>query len=241
MSFERPSRAVRVGLAARVETFSWGRTPDRPPATAATMVPGRHEPGPAAAIGVPIDVPVDRTALADLEREAFTKGYAQGERAGAEAAATRAEAMLRRLAQTLGELGTLRAEMMHKTERQLVQLSLAIASRVIRREVSLDRELLVAMARVALDRLGDSASATIRLHPDDFKAAHADQQSADQAVRIVADPTVRPGGCLVQSDFGLIDIGVDAQLTELSAALLGDDAAPALEEAKVRVEHGLVA
>ena len=105
MSSERPSRAVRIEGAARVEAFAWGRSPDRPPATSATMVPARRESGSTAAIGVPTEVPIERTALADLEREAFTKGYAQGERAGAEAAATRAEAMLRRLAQTLERAG----------------------------------------------------------------------------------------------------------------------------------------
>src|SRR5918994_1051856 len=57
--------------------------------------------------------------LAALEREAFTKGYAQGERAGLEAGGKRAEAMLRRVAQTLEELSGLRDNMVRQTERQM--------------------------------------------------------------------------------------------------------------------------
>jgi flagellar assembly protein FliH len=121
-----------------------------------------------------------------------------------------------------------------KTERQVVQLALAIARRVIDREISLDRELLVAMARVALDRLADTASATIRLHPEDYAVAagatKAGQAGAGKlsegAVRLVADPIVSRGGCLVQSDFGLIDVSPDAQLRELADALLGGDLSP---------------
>ena len=90
-----------------------------------------------------------------------------------EAAATRAEAMLRRLGQTIEELGELRNEMIHRTERQAVQLVLAIAERIVQREVTLDRTLLLGMARVALDRLGEYGSATIRLNPDDYQAIGA--------------------------------------------------------------------
>src|SRR6185295_10977767 len=96
--------------------------------------------------------PLPTPSFAELERDAFMKGYAQGERSGAEAAARRGEATLRRLAQTIEELAGLRTELVQKTERQVVELALAIARRIIHRDVSLDRELLVAMARVALER-----------------------------------------------------------------------------------------
>src|SRR4051812_47251167 len=101
--------------------------------------------------------------FAALERDAFAKGFAQGERSGAEASATRSEAMLRRLTHTLEDLVRLRSEMIRKTERQVVQLAMAVATRIVSREIAVDRELLVAMARVALDRLGDTASARVRL------------------------------------------------------------------------------
>ncbi|MGE3957508.1 MAG: FliH/SctL family protein [Vicinamibacterales bacterium] len=178
-----------------------------------------------------------RTSFAELERDAFMKGYAQGERSGAEAAAKRGEATLRRLAQTVEELAGLRTELVQKTERQVVELALAIAGRVLRREVSLDRELLVAMARIALERLGENTSATIRLNPDDYAFIGAQAQVGDSSlVRVVADPLVSSGGCLVQSDFGLIDVGIDAQLGEMASAL--GVSMPAAAPAQVRAGRG---
>jgi flagellar assembly protein FliH len=227
-------RAARCAIDVAVDAFEWagasdpmppdGAMPSDAPAplvtSAETIVDDtRRDPQPAPDFGA-------------LEREAFTKGYAQGERAGTEAAAARGEAMLRRLARTIDELAVLRSDMLQKTERQLVQLAVAIARRITLRELTIDRSLLSAMARVALDRLGETASATIRLHPDDY-AAIATPGGLDAmsgAVRIVADRAIAPGGCIVQSDFGLIDVGLDAQLTELSVALLGDGGA-GLEEA----------
>jgi flagellar biosynthesis/type III secretory pathway protein FliH len=54
------------------------------------------------------------------------------------------------------------------------------------------------------------------------------------AIEIVADAAVSSGGCLVQSDFGLIDLGVEAQLKEVSRAMLGEDAAVDASPAPVR-------
>jgi flagellar assembly protein FliH len=172
--------------------------------------------------------------FAALERDAFTQGFAQGERAGNEAAATRVDALLRRLALTIDELAVLRSDILHKSERQLVQLALAVARRITLRELTIDRALLLAMARAALDRLGETSSATIRLHPDDYRAiaAPGEPEAAPGSVRVVADATIAPGGCVVQSDVGLIDVGLDAQLAEIAAVLAGDDAT-GVEEAIV--------
>jgi flagellar assembly protein FliH len=175
--------------------------------------------------------------LATLERDAFAKGYAQGERAGAEAASTRADGMLRRLGQTVEELAALRGEIIRRTERQAVQLVLAIAERIVHREVTLDRSLLIGMARAALDRLGEYGSATIRLHPEDLRAIGAVAAFDSAQVRILADPVVTRGGCLVQSDFGFMDVSPESQFRELARTLLSDADAPS---AGADVSHGIV-
>jgi flagellar biosynthesis/type III secretory pathway protein FliH len=107
----------------------------------------------------------------------------------------------------------------------MVKLALAIARRVIGREVSLDQDLLLAIARVALERLGESARITVRLHPDDFEATAAARaaQWSSRSVEVVADPIVGRGGCRIESEFGLIDAGIDAQIQEIARALLGEE------------------
>lgn len=207
------SRARRISGAAAVTPFHWGH--DAAPAAA----PVHHEHAAA-------EQQAMRDAhLAALEREAFAKGFAQGELAGGEAAGQRGEMMLHRLTQTIEELAQVRTQMIHQTERQMVQLAMAIARRVVQREVSLDPDLLIAMARVALERLGETAQVKIRLHPDDYEAAGAARvaQLAGSNVMILADAHLSRGGCRIESDMGVLDAGVDAQLQEIARALLGDD------------------
>ncbi|MEW6321168.1 MAG: FliH/SctL family protein [Acidobacteriota bacterium] len=219
------SRARRVG-ATPVQAFRW----DGAPAEAApTSASGDLASASTAAAGAtpaaagPARDADDQARLAALERDAFAKGYAQGEKAGYEAGAKRADAMLRRLASTLEELSTLRASMIQQTERQMVQLALAVARRILRREAALDSDLVVAMARVALDRLGEQSSATVRLHPEDLAASGANPAEwAGAHVKVVGDASLARGQCQVESDFGFIDVGVEAQFEQVAHAMLGE-------------------
>jgi flagellar assembly protein FliH len=212
------SRARRID-ASGAHPFTW--LGSRPPAHQA-----RQQDAAANARTEEEDQAALEARLAALERDAFSKGFAQGERAGGEAAAQRAEAMLRRLTETLEELTTLREQMIHQTERQMVQLALAIARRIVHREVSIDQDLLIAMSRVALDRLGESAQVTVRLNPQDFEATSAVRSAAwaGSHVTVVADARIGRGGCSVESDFGVMNVGVDAQIQEIARSLLGEAA-----------------
>jgi flagellar assembly protein FliH len=222
------SRARRVNGGTDVEPFDWSHAA----AGSATeplfpVQPRTASTGPSAPAPPILDAPDPnhQAKLASLEREAFAKGYEAGERAGAEAGAKRAEAMLRRLSQTLDDLAAVRREMIRQTERQMVQLAMAIAKRVVRREVAVDRELTLTMARVALERLGDSTSLTVHLHPDDFAATSARHGllHPGSRVTVVSDPGVSRGACRVESDFGYVDASVDAQFQELARSLLVDE------------------
>jgi flagellar assembly protein FliH len=215
------SRARRID-AAGAHPFSWTSVP-------VPDGPAHQQPAAAAARSAKADEE-ERAALdarlAALERDAFSKGFAQGERAGGEAAAQRGEAMIRRLTETLEELTNLREQMIHQTERQMVQLALAIARRIVHREVSIDQDLLIAMARVALDRLGESAQVTVRLSPQDYETTSAvrSAQWTGTHVTVVPDARVGRGGCRVESEFGAMDAGVDAQIHEIARSLLGEAA-----------------
>jgi flagellar assembly protein FliH len=219
------SPRAQVKDASRAAAFPWPNAGSEP----APAAPAGHAPGSAPA-SAPPDPAEHQARLAALEREAFVKGYAQGEKAGIEAGAKRADAMLRRLGDTIEELAGLRRAILQQSERQLVQLALALARRIVRREIASDDEFLGAMARVALDRLGETGPATIRLHPDDYArtvTGRSDQWAAAH-VTVVADPAISRGGCLVESPFGFVDASVDAQFQELTAALLDTDR-PSLE------------
>src|SRR5689334_22909952 len=200
------SSRARIVPSAAIERFDWNIDASARSSTPALVDPAKLAQAQAAVAPVSAQtmeqVRLENQAhLAALEREAFAKGYAQGERAGIEAGGKRAEAMLRRVAQTLTDLASLRETLIQQTERQMVQLSITIARRIVHREVSLDPELIAAMAHVALKKLGTSSPATIRLHPEDYTVvAHEGETWGNGNVKVVPDPGVSRGGCLVESE-----------------------------------------
>jgi flagellar assembly protein FliH len=104
-----------------------------------------------------------------------------------------------------------------------VRLALAMATHVLRRQVEVDPELLVSMARAALERLASASAVTIHVHPTDFEALSRQHPpaAASGSVEVIADPDVPRGGCVARTAGGTIDAGIDAQFSELTTALLG--------------------
>jgi flagellar assembly protein FliH len=164
----------------------------------------------------------DRVVAAD--RDGYARGFAEGQRLGEHAASGQAQEVVGRLVSTIESVIALRGQVLRKAEHDLVKLALAMAERVLRRQVEAERDLLVVMARAAIDRLGENVTATIHLNPEDYAAATDGRAPTDDTsnVQVVADPQVPPGGCLVRSPFGVIDAGLDTQVRELSEAMLGD-------------------
>jgi flagellar biosynthesis/type III secretory pathway protein FliH len=224
--------ARRLSSSVETNRFAWQSTPLVPDPAVRLLL--QSESAPTHAIVSPMrDLPSPAAERLDLvEREAYARGHADGERAMAAELTAREDATAARLATAIQALADVRAALMHRSERDLVRLAVSMAERVLRREIDIDRQALIAMARLAIDRLGSYTSATVHLNPDDYERITA-SQSVDlgKSVELLADPSVGSGGCVVRSPLGMIDMGIDAQVKELSLALLGDDSPQALEEA----------
>jgi flagellar assembly protein FliH len=159
------------------------------------------------------------------QEDLFAKGFSEGQRAAAAAAQQETAALAKKLAATLDELIRVRTEMIRHTEKQMVQLALAIARRVVHREVSLDPQVLATLMRVALERVSDAAKVTVRLNPVDHQSVTETLRgsAASDQVTLTADGRVPRGGCKVESEYGDVDAGVDAQIQEIARALLDSD------------------
>jgi flagellar assembly protein FliH len=158
---------------------------------------------------------------AEVERQALERGLREAE-AAMNAEVNRAVADLRdQLARSLAELSELRKTLAAEAERDLVRLALEIARKVVRREVAVDPDIPLTLARVALARV-HRAAATVRLHPDDFEYVNSrrDTLRSGEMIEIVADPAVGRGGCVVVSERGDIDARLDEQFAVIERGFL---------------------
>jgi flagellar assembly protein FliH len=190
--------------------------------------PARWRPAAASApVAVHLNRAVADPALAIEAGPTLEEQLAAAYEQGAADAQTRVEEALaderHRLGETIREISALRRKVLDAADHDLMQLAVGMARRILHREVQLDPDVLLAMAHVAIGRLGDRAVVSVHLHPADL-AVMSTSGSSREALTLVADLDVPRGGCRLSSEHGEIDLGIDAQMTELARGLLGERA-----------------
>lgn len=175
------------------------------------------------------------------EADARQRGFAAGEQAGlvaGEAAArAAAQATIERLA-TLGERATvdLRAALDEQRD-QLANLALEIARQVIGEAFHAEPALLVNRVGLLLSQIGESAAATVRLHPADAPLVRTQWGALAEAngwhahkPHFVADPAVEAGGCVIEARAHYLDAQPAALLALVRDAFARHAAAAAARQ-----------
>ncbi len=109
----------------------------------------------------------------------------------------------------------------------VLELSCELARQVLRRELSVNSNVLLPVIREALDMLGVAhRSAVVRLHPADQEVLSGalEAEFADMALTLRADPALQPGGCVVESAGMVVDATLQKRW-QRAVATLGLDAA----------------
>jgi flagellar assembly protein FliH len=105
-----------------------------------------------------------------------------------------------------------------KVEVELVHLSLAIAAKILHREAQVDRMLVAALVRVALERLSQGTTATVRVHPQlvaEWSKYFKENAEGELHIEVKGDPAVELHNCLLETELGDTQLGLDAQLKEV--------------------------
>ncbi|HEX5284296.1 MAG TPA: FliH/SctL family protein [Bryocella sp.] len=122
-----------------------------------------------------------------------------------------------RFAQRLREFELERSNYLRSVEHEVVQLSLAIARKVIQREAELDPTLLGGLVRIALDRMQCGPALRVRVAP--AEAERWRKLGKSQAVGaqwdVVADEHLQPTDCIVETELGTANFSFEAQLREV--------------------------
>lgn len=197
---------------------------------------------PMGAAGAPVASVAELEALRQAAyREGFDQGRKEGRQAGhAEGLAAgrshgeqEGRESARRMAALLDSLAEPAAELDEAVEQELAALTLMLAQQVIRRELQSQPGEIVPVIREAVALLPFSArDVRVRVHPDDarFLREVLGEDDESRSWRLVEDPGVSRGGCLVATQSSHIDATLEHRLTVLATDWLGDDRRPAGHE-----------
>ena len=156
----------------------------------------------------------------NIKKSAFEEGYRMG------------------LEKAQGDLETFRSEFSHFMNAKkdvfeyiapdILEISVDIAKKIIKKELETDPQVLVNTIIDVLKSVSkNEPKVTIRVRPQSVQFIKDTipnityQYGIDSKINIVADPSVEEGGCILQTNNGIVDASVDTQLEIIKKALEG--------------------
>jgi flagellar assembly protein FliH len=109
-----------------------------------------------------------------------------------------------------------RARYFSGVEAEVVKLALAIAARVLHREAKLDPLLLAGVVRIALEKVAEDSTTVLRVPVSEVEMwREAFLTAAESSLQILGDERLGAGDCVINTNVGTVELGVDAQLQEI--------------------------
>jgi|GEM_PF-1684206 len=208
-------------------------TPDFTPDQAASFLPdhaaaveGTFAPTAAPATAGVVTPPQPLPDLDALSRQGFEEGFAVGEQAGLEVGREKAISYLNTLAEAAVTATALRRQIRQEAHEELVALAVAIAERLVRREITCDRSILLERVQDFLTELDDATTVTLRMHPIDLAYAESCKDDwrqlfgAVEHLRLEESHDLQQGDMRIETPTTSLDARIDSLLATIRERLI---------------------
>jgi flagellar assembly protein FliH len=178
---------------------------------------------------------VTSEVLQEERQQAYAEGFQRGHEAGGQEVRDALEATVRKTAE---ETAVRMTQLLHNTRdhlkksenqisRHILELACDLARQVVRQEIKGDPAHLKPVITEALSQLVDDGQpATVRMNPGDLAMMKGAllENMGNHPAEFVADATISPGGCLIESTTMTVDATIEKRWSR-AVGNLGMDAA----------------
>lgn len=161
----------------------------------------------------------EQKAKAIME-DAWSKGYNEGISSAGEEYEVKMQAALELKQEAEKE----HEEMLRGMEKEIIDMALEIARKVIGDEIQVNQENMLLVAKQAIEKCSNKNSMVIRVSRDDYDYMNensdmllANVQGTDN-IEVKMDLSLKPGDCNIDTPFGSVDAGVQTKLKKIEAA-----------------------
>ncbi len=151
----------------------------------------------------------------NARKQGYDTGFEGGFNKGKEAAKEEFSPVLESTQKLVEELSGFRKEMYDKLEREMIEMVIALTKKVIHFEFSTREDAVQDMIRLAVQSVLDRESMVIKIHPTDKEYAESFRPelhhtfSEIKNITFVAHSGIARGGCVVETNFGVIDARIE--------------------------------
>lgn len=160
-------------------------------------------------------------ALEEARQAGYQAGYAEGLSEGERIARDMREEASRVLQEALKT----REEVLRSIEEEAIELALEIARKVIHQEVKASGDMVLAIARDALQEVISGKSYKLRVSPADAVTVREHKGELEgllpggATLQVVSEEDLSPGGCIVETEEERLEATVEGQFEEIAEAL----------------------
>ncbi len=166
-----------------------------------------------------------RAQSEELKKIAEQQGYQQG----IALAEDEAEEIRRQARDVLAQAEQARKQTLDAMQQEIIDLAVEIAEKILTTQLTVDAEIVLQIAHETIRLVRDREHITMYVNPAELQI-YIDHQSelkealsAQAELAIIADERIKPGGCLVDTDQGMVDATVDARWQEVLQAVLAEN------------------
>ena len=159
-------------------------------------------------------------------KDAYERGLADGYRKGMEKREKELASSGETLKKLVLEVENIRRNILERGEARVLNLVIAVAGKVIRQEISTDRDIVLNVLREAVKNVLDRDRIKIRLNPRDHERMSKLAPGlifgfeGIRSITLEAVESISPGGAVIETAFGEVDATIERQLEEILKALL---------------------
>ena len=161
-----------------------------------------------------------KTKIARLEREAYEKGFAQGQKDGLDLEKSKMAEMGRQYEALFSELRDLKINIFNDSEGEMLRLVELIVKKIIGEEIKTGEPIIKHSIKSAAKFLTDKRKVRIIINPDDMEEVKKMLPDLARLTKgghfqLTEDLSVSKGGCILETGFGRVNATIDDQLDEI--------------------------
>ncbi|MGE0472575.1 MAG: FliH/SctL family protein [Nitrospirales bacterium] len=158
----------------------------------------------------------------ELQRQAYEQGREFGQAEGRAACQAKVQEEIAHLLTLVNHLGQVRLGGLEERRRDIMEIALAIAKKILIKELEIDKEVIVRQVQQVLQLVSKRALVTIRINPQDAQLLKPAQERLQMEfddpsnVMIESQDDIERGSCIVEQAGLLFDAQISRQLETIS-------------------------
>ncbi len=168
----------------------------------------------------------DEMRVEEAKRDGFARGYEEGREQIEQEVRDEYAHRMDQAKAVLEQAHDLKKQIIQESEPFLLELSTAIARKIVDQQLTLTPEWSKELVKKALERHRMKGKVAVCVSPAQFALVQDAREElllavdAQTELQILPDVTVQDQGCVVRTSYGNIDARIDTQLKEIKEALM---------------------